>query len=314
MARRDLSYRSLTQELYEDIGIDEDLLQPSFSFMDGDELYRLKTGQDSKAFYIDDKNADWDPKRDGLIVDLTFEISDASLLFLGDEAIAYSSSELSIVAFAVSSSSSDQRMVGISKIDNTDQVQTCVVRSILEKEKYHGIVEFNYYLVVTKPGKREPDKFGINNALGIKLGKVCSFKVRMTADGSSFPVREQPSDEYGLWKTIASWQSVIEDQFDETFMLVLNPKHPDFQYIDRKNTAHYCPRLENEIMAEALADFLIRIQNDSEYKDGLGEVFPEGSVAAIAQYMVETKGIDLYSSSESILHQVVSVFEKEAQQ
>ena len=311
MAKRDSCYRCLTKNGLEAMEIDFNKIVPAFSFENEDGVScPLKTGSDVKAFYIDDKNADWDPSKNDLIVEVPLEIGNSSVLFsAGLEQVAYASSEISLALFVVSSDSADQRLLGSVPLPNSQEVQNLALSGKLVKGKYHGTVEFVLYLVLTKEGDPETDVLGINNSLGIKLGKICSFKVRITGDGTSFPVYEKPSDTDGLWLTECNWESVASDQFDQSFKLIINPSHPDYQFIDRKSKT-YCKRLENEIMAEALSDFLLRVKDEAEFADNPTAAFDEGTVGAIAQYMIETKGIDLEAKRESVLHQIVSAFEK----
>lgn len=309
MPKRDLSYRSLTRAAIETLGLDSSTVCPAFSYDDGKEEKVLKTGQDSSAFFIDDQNADWDPLRDGLKIKTIFVLKNCSSLYGGDNQVAYSTSELSVGMFAVASESSDQHLLATFPLIDSNDEQTVSLTGDLGKDFYHGTIDLFFYLVLTKPGEPDPDIQGVNNSLGIKLGRLCSIKVRLNADGSSFPVYEDPDSSKGLWRVERKWDSISMDQFESTFRLIINPSHPDYQFIDRKNKA-YCPRLENEIMAEAIADFLLSIKVDPEFLDNPKGQFPDGTVGAVAQFMIENKRIDLNSTKESVLHQVISVFEK----
>ena len=312
MAKRESCYRYLSKDGLEEMNVSFSKIVPTFSYFDDNGIENeLKTGTDLKAFYIDDKNADWDPSERDLLISVPVEVGNSSTIYsAGPEQIAYATSEVSIALFVVSPDSADQRLLAFSPLPNSEQPQTINLKGKLYGGQYHGTVQLYIYLVLTKEGTPQYNVLGINNSLGIKLGKICTFKVRITGDGSSFPVFEQASDEKGLWYTQCSWGSIANEQFDETFKLIINPAHPDYQFIDRKSKA-YCPRLENEIMAEALADFLLRIKEEAEFVDNPTAPFDDGTVGAIAQYMLETKGIDLNGKRESVLHQIVAAFEKE---
>lgn len=311
MAKRDSCYRHLTKTGLEAMEVDFAKIIPSFGFEDENGCFRqLKTGADQKAFYIDDKDADWDPKQNDLFVNVPLVIGKGSVLYdFGPEQVAYATSEISLALFVVSPDSADQRLLGYERLAQTDEIQTIDLKGKLANSKYHGTVVFSVFLVLTKEGEPQNGVSGINNSLGIKLGKVCSFKVRVTGDGTSFPVFEKPSEGAGLWITECNWESVANDQFDQAFKLIINPLHKDYQFIDRKSKT-YCKRLENEIMAEALSDFLLRVRDEAEFADNPTAAFDEGTVGAIAQYMVETKGIDLEAKQETVLHQIVTAFEK----
>ena len=311
MAKRDSCYRYLSKSGLEEMDVNFEKIIPVFGFVESDgSFFELKTGTDSKAFYIDDKNADWDPSQNSLEISVPIEVGNSSVLYsAGIEQLAYADSEISLGLFVVSSDSADQRLIDLKPLQNLDSSQTILLEGKLEKGKYHGTIDAHVYLVLTKEGTPQMDVLGINNSLGIKIGKLCSFKVRITGEGSSFPVYEKESQEAGLWYTECNWESIANEQFDSTFKLIINPAHPDYQFIDRKSRT-YCKRLENEIMAEALAEFLLRIKDEAEFVDNPAAAFDDGTVGAVAQYMIETKGIDLEGKRESILHQIITAFEK----
>ena len=312
MSKRDLAYRSITKTLYDELGCDIASAIPEFRFSDAaGETHLLACNFDSRAFYVDDENANWNPNENDLEISLSFGIENTSILFEGEDKVAYRSSQLSVALFLVAGESADQRLFALCPLQNVNQRQIIKLSGRLERGKYHGTADFSVKVILTKPGEEEPEVFGVNNTKGIILGTLGSFKIRITGQGTSFPVYEKESENAGLWSVECNWDNPEIDEFDQTFKLILNPRHPDYAFIDRKSKL-YCKRLENEIMAEALAIFLCAVLNNCGTGQTLSGKYPEGSVASVAQYMIEAKSLRIDDPNQSLLHQIVLEFEKGA--
>lgn len=309
MAKRILTYRSLTREVLDGFSIPEESLKPTLSYPDGDIPHLIRLHEDQRAYYISGNDSDWNPAVDNLLFCENITMSNAAALYHGDGQVAYEDSKLSLAMFVVAPQSSSQFLLCSQEIEDTDKEQEICLAGVLKKGKFRGDIECHCIIVLTKPGIPK-DVFGVNNTPGVKLGELFSYKIRLSSNGSSFPAYEKSVPGGTLWYTECDWQEVAYDQFLETFSFVINPANPDYVYLDKKNKS-YCPRLENEIMAEAIADFLIAVNRDSTFSANIKDQYDEGTVAATAQYMIETKGIDINKQHDGIVHQIAAIFEKE---
>lgn len=285
--------------------------EPSFSFTDE---YKndvpLPSNSDKDAFYIESEKTDWSSIQNGIKVRINAQISNCKFLNENNpNAIAFPNSELSIALIWVALESRDQGFAMEVPLQSIDAVQNLSFDVDFPKGKYHGTIVFSFVLLLNKPGDVS-STYGINNTKGIILGILDKFKLRLNGEGSIFPVFFQDIKGEELWKLSLDIDDPESNMFDQSIKLLINRKNPDYIYLDRKSSK-YCPRLEKEIMAESISEFLIYLQDNfpKEFSNIKMEDYSEGTVLFAAKYMLSR--IVQTDSAKEILDKVREEFTKE---
>lgn len=312
MAHIESLYKTLSDITLDKLGFSFD--DPTFTFFDSlNNEINLKAGSDKEAYFIESQDVDWSAIQNGINVYINARIKNCNCLTnSSDDSVAYTNSKLAIALTWVALESRDQGLAMKIPLSNDDSLQNLSFKIKFPKGRFYGNIVFNFSLVLDNPGNlTHLDSIsGINNTRGIKLGNLGTFKLRLNGEGSTFPVFFKDDPDGELWKlSIDEIDDGEADMFDQTVKLLINRKHPDYIYLDRLSNK-YCARLEKEIMAEAISEFLIYLQDylNEDFSKIQSTDYAEGTVLYVAKYMLSK--IDQPRSSKDILDKVRAEFTK----
>ena len=300
----------------------------NFSYLDCEVSYRetgtdewqvlniSKGGSATENIYVVDGADEWDPDTCAVRLEQEFTLHSLSELFMTDE----KKEPLMPVALK-------DDVIGVTAVWWSDKAKLCGCKSIGEiryaelgssNEKTFnleldfsagqlaGQLEIFYKLYMKKAGEIHFPGFARDS--GVILGDVgSSLILQLDGNGAAFPVYTVSMPGENLWWIEVNIEDPFEDTFtEEYFSLVFNDKHPDYQYL-RKRNDEFSP-LYYEVFSSALEEFFLVLKRDFGYMFDdvvdINEVTP-GTIAYAAIYMKTTFEIDIRDNDLVALHNSV---------
>ncbi len=275
-------------------------------YNDQGKIKELSLKKEGNQYSLDSSDGLWNMEEYGLNVDLGLSLTNACILY-GSDGIANGDSEISMVVTWKSSSSKERGVFNPQSIKNINDAQVMSFSNEFARNTFHGVIELNVQLVLTKPGT--PSEITLNNTQGVIIGDIEKLFINVDGSGSLFPIININDKEKPLWQIKMDFADPTQDLFVDTFKIILNTAHKDYVFIDLSNNEKCCNRLIIEIIQQSIIALLSKLLNEN-YLINLENIdYQEGSVLQVAKYMIDTKEFDV-SSIESIIDSVSRYFDK----
>lgn len=245
----------------------------------------------------------WDFNDYDLIVKKKLVVSNPAPLF-GLDGIVCKDAFLG-VAIEWMSPQSRQRNTEMSTIDiSYNSANVPVEISIpFSKAQLRGGVSFRLILFLKKSGFPSKNEEHFANQVGMILGVLEEFHIEIDGNGSLFPIFEVDEPGNPLWRVKCDWNDPVEDLFNESVALYINKSHPNYRFLDQKNSS-YDSQLIIEITAAALTVVVEKMRSKKDYWETTQHIkqSERGSVSAAICYMrTVIKELDLTDVESTLL-------------
>lgn len=306
MSNFDFGYRTLNDELKKKLFSSTKAPSLDTYFNEDGKNVTLENSFPDDPINISDKNSDWSPLTKGLNTKLKLSLNNLDLLWDAQEGVAYTDSKLGISFTWVSRNAKQRGKASIMEIKSSMEMQNFEFPTQFPPFVFNKEIDFSLDIVLLDKGTPNRE-FGINNNQGVILGNLLNYRILLSGNGSEFPCVYINEPQKPLWSLKLGFEDV-QDQFGyDTVCLCINKGNNDYKYLD-KGSSSFDSRLKSEIMAEAISNFVIAVEEDA-----LGESIenpPEGSVLGVERYMVKVHQLDV-KRKETILPSIIQSFEKE---
>lgn len=308
MAKSNFLFRTITEDLLDKMEFSQEEIL-LFYFDNNRNYTEIKFEIENNEITISNDELDWDIKKYELCICLKGSFKNASNLFHGSDAIACENSKIGICISWNSPSIRNQGNSQLFIIEDKNESQSFSLTQHFSPKEIRGKINISLSLVLLVSEKSGVP--GIADIPGTRLGNINEYTLLLEGTASYFPTYLVQEPNKPLWYMVFNYENPAEDSFMETVSLCLNQSHPDYIYLEKRNPS-FCPRLENEILAEAISSLLIHLKEENEL-DNINDnnEIIDGSVLSVARYIIVDKQIDISQAGDQIAALVRSEFERE---